>query len=111
MSKSVLNLQQLQKMQQLKPCPFCGADGKLVNIPDCNGSLNWAVICGDIRCKVCPCTSYHETEQEAVDAWNTRAERTCEIEKAVFGYECNKCHERIFEAVNYCPNCGARVVE
>lgn len=38
-------------------------------------------------------------------------ERTCEIIKATFDWECSECHERIFESVNYCPNCGAKVVE
>ena len=67
----------------------------------------------------------YETKAEAIDAWNTRAERTCELichevempdslkEKGVevLVFECDQCGERMFSDYNYCPNCGAKVVE
>lgn len=55
----------------------------------------------------------------AIDAWNTRAERTCHIEMYPMGLHeedgeapiCSACRVAIDEDVYYCPNCGARVVD
>lgn len=38
-------------------------------------------------------------------------ERTCEIVKDVFDWKCSVCGNVITEQVNYCPNCGAKVVD
>lgn len=60
------------------------------------------------------------------ERWNRRAERTCRavefVEEETFGtaiyFECSECHETIgtlskygSHLPNYCPNCGARVVD
>ena len=71
------------------PCPFCGKDNKLrINTRkhrDYPDGL-FAVKC--TRCGIRG--RYQLTEERAIAAWNTRAERTCQ---------------------NYCPDCGAKVVE
>lgn len=56
-------------MIELKPCPFCGGDGKLFVLYDgyhveCNSG--W-------KCPVIPRTWGYETESEAEEAWNRRA--------------------------------------
>lgn len=110
--------------QELKPCPFCGGSNlEVVNTPQ--GCF--------IGCS-CGCfTGDFETEAEAIDAWNTRAERTCCDDNYGGMFVCSECganvrdtyigrsyidkfgkrwygtsHEHHF---NYCPNCGARVVD
>jgi rRNA maturation endonuclease Nob1 len=68
------------------------------------------------------------TEAEAIEAWNTRAERTCEMLPThsdleitltsmntgitrAWGYrQCSNCLCNVFEGAKYCPNCGAKVV-
>ena len=50
-------------MSELKPCPFCGGEGKLNN-------YKTAVHC--IKCKAHP--YYLGSESEAIAAWNTRPE-------------------------------------
>ena len=57
--------------EELKPCPFCGGEAEIYN--DGFGG-NWAVRCA---CGA-EVSGYIETEAEAVAAWNTRAERTCD---------------------------------
>lgn len=59
--------------------------------------------------------------EQATEAWNTRAERTCKMKKArwddgqcTWGVICSACeekHEHSFEySFNFCPTCGAKVV-
>ena len=57
--------------EELKPCPFCGGKAEIYN--DGFGG-DWAVRCA---CGA-EVSGYIETEAEAVAAWNTRAERTCD---------------------------------
>lgn len=71
----------------------------------------------------------YPTEAEAIDAWNTRAERTCRnVSDPPSGFYCSVCHwgdwcepshlltgskytGRVSGGPNYCPNCGAKVVD
>lgn len=58
--------------------------------------------------------------RELVDAWNTRYERTCEMELQtcidpdgnIFSFVCSECGVDAYGHVDigYCPNCGAKVV-
>ena len=64
-------------------CPYCGARGPMAL-----------------------------SEDEAVEAWNRRAERTCRMVDNGCELCCSACDGRIeydYEP-NYCPSCGARVV-
>ena len=68
----------------------------------------------------------YATEAEAIAAWNTRAERTCEWKLEHSGtlydkWRCSECGYLFVEPrcdqgymdleSNYCPSCGAKVVE
>jgi len=104
---------------ELKPCPFCG--GVEMRICDVHGDLF-------VRCGRCGArTRLTTTQKEAVDAWqqrNTRAERTCHME-SMHGYTDPfvstrysvelSCHTLEdwpdSEPPEYCPWCGAKVVE
>lgn len=125
-------------MSELKPCPFCGGEAKTVladTYPHRGMLHSWFVACTDSECG-CELGFYgmdengtcgtYETEAEAIEAWNTRAERTCRMTDRG---ECSECGAYIVRAWtevhdfngdmkridlrshNYCPNCGAKVVE
>ena len=86
-------------MSELKPCPFCGGEATDY------GSF---VQCENEDCEVNP-------HAETIEAWNTRAERTCE-NKSDTGFLCSACSFGDFGGFhgytpNYCPNCGARVIQ
>ena len=104
-------------MSELLKCPFCGGEAKPYNL-----GKKHLIECDD--CKEYGHGAYvvARTEAEAIEAWNTRAERTCEnigyyIDSTRF--KCSECgyngwtkwakdgEDRI---PNYCPNCGAKVV-
>ena len=126
---------------ELLPCPFCGGEAETCSHYFEEGDMTlWQV-----RCKERPYDVEHPcytadsfisfaTEEEAVDAWNTRAavtdehfaiavhnaevwrkERTCRYEPTNrCTHVCTSCGrevETLHLGYNYCPNCGARVVE
>ena len=89
----------------------------------------WFVTCGNLECSVLACrTRRYYTEAEAIAAWNSRAERTCKMEPTFINpqafenvqeFTCTACWRfAIVEQLgddedrpNYCPNCGAKVVD
>lgn len=102
---------------ELKPCPFCGFQH-----PATIESGGRAYV----ECPLCGAgTSSRETEEDAMAAWNTRAERTCRYEWRTFGnpddsqgcykaWNCSNCGEindNLEEPPIYCLICGAKVVE
>lgn len=102
---------------KLLPCPFCGGKAKIARDVTCGYETFWA------HCLECHSqANYGHTEAEAIEAWNTRAERTCEEfgslriwqECYVWSHDLSCGHEvdtLDMEPPNYCPNCGAKVVE
>ena len=106
------------------PCPFCGGEAVLHQTYDMDtGAVDgWFAWCDNDTCECKPETEQFFTEAEAIAAWNTRAERTCRQEERGWGTEGD--HARVWltcghdcmvptvqDLPNYCPNCGARVVE
>lgn len=101
-------------MKDLKPCPFCGGEAQTLR----NGSW-WFVAC---KSPFCCDMGMFDTEAEAIEAWNTRAELTCEFEWSLADngwadHTCRRCGYTVNTDIhlspgyNYCPNCGAKVVE
>lgn len=122
-------------MIELKPCPFCGGEATVSSYTYSTlggGYVQFKVECERHDCPAQPTVDWHYwSEAEAAEAWNTRVERTCRIVKTwsdsdfVDGwrYRCSECmafipvNERdpetgdVISAANYCPHCGAKVVE
>lgn len=111
-------------MRELKPCPFCGGEATMF----CDESTDtWNVLCDNVPCPAEPGTAICFSEQEAIEAWNTRAERTCHVvphgyciangeETSCRCWSCSECsygwHISDYDRqYRYCPNCGAKVVE
>lgn len=118
-------------MEELKPCQFCGSENcetykvdetvfsqnqYLTMREDMMKLILWGAGCYDCSAQVYG----FDTEQEAIEAWNTRAERTCEnVSEYCNEFYCSNCGcELDFitdnDAMrggrpNYCPNCGAKV--
>lgn len=112
---------------ELKPCLFCPdggkpyvISGKCYSFESGNGSK--------VECEKCQASGpLCETIQEAIEAWNTRYERTCipmksssytnGVKNEFMNEDCSECGYRIDWSrdvpnikIKYCPNCGARVV-
>ena len=94
-------------MTELLPCPFCGGEAYIY----APGPIEHHVACKNPSCYAE--THGWSTEAEAIAAWNTRAEQTCNLTldgtDGCFG--CSRCYENIRPLANYCPNCGAKVVD
>lgn len=97
--------------EELLPCPFCGGEAHISASSDGYGVECWNRRCIDIQLEQIP------TEAEAIEAWNTRAERTCrntwDIElTGRLRFKCSECGAVSLDVTpRYCPACGARVVE
>lgn len=109
---------------ELKPCPFCGGEAVIVEVKD-NPPETIA-----IQCKSGCCISVHHKwmeENVLIEAWNTRAERTCTFSVyqsgdehfptcSACGYEAarEECEDYVgvmYYEKRFCPNCGARLVQ
>ena len=65
-------------MEELRPCPFCG--GEHVEVV-CQGSrTNDPHV---VQCDDCDASASGMSRDEAIAAWNRRAERTCHIDMPV----------------------------
>lgn len=103
---------------ELKPCPFCGATEPTVHLLDAPES---AVVC-DYKMGGCGADAgLFNTNGRAIEAWNTRAERTCELSRGTRGLvhvgtgHCSECGAETVKDIDgsrarYCLFCGARVV-
>ena len=59
--------QEVHKMTELKPCPFCGGKASLIRYHNIKG--------GYCYCTVCKTRKPNSlTIEEAIEAWNRRAE-------------------------------------
>lgn len=107
-------------MNELKPCPRCGATRGLYVLYD-EHDMEWFVFCDG--CKTSLHNEYNDTREEAVRIWNRRAERTCRNDAIKQDqFVCTRCGvfldiadmsdescESSYEP-NFCPDCGSRVV-
>ena len=106
-------------MTELLPCPFCGGEARIFHFSSAVRDEVWHAVCEKPFCTIGP-DGY--TEAEAIEAWNTRAERMCRFlpfrgpisdtdeigdRKGV----CSVCSAYMHEQYSYCPNCGAKVVD
>lgn len=82
--------------ETLKPCPFCG------ELPQVAGGTAMHA-----------CRVLDREMRVLVAAWNRRAERTCCMVDNGCEFCCSECdwHCGYDDEPNYCPNCGAKVVE
>lgn len=93
-------------MTELKPCPFAkpGEDHH-IEIVTAMGESWGLCSCGATG----PTFSGVDSERKAIEAWNTRVERTCKNRGSHMG--CSECGWYLNENARYCDGCGAKVVE
>lgn len=61
-------------MSDLKPCPFCGNEGRIENLN--SNRFYHRKLPYRVKCSVCPCAlayTYFRTINEAKNAWNNRS--------------------------------------
>lgn len=106
----------------LLPCPFCGGEAETRTSTWNDKNYKWTVQCKTNLCMGEMGCAFYRTEAEAIEAWNTRAERTCMIVEKQEEWQYNfgvkdyefSCGHVISWAhtydPKYCPVCGAKVV-
>lgn len=109
-------------MIELLPCPWEkpreNHELEINRVYDGNGLL-----CVEVECQYCGATQRgFESEEEAIAAWNTRAEQTCHLigteghhETDGRGWLCSVCGYEFDEyqkaTALFCQSCGSKVVE
>lgn len=93
---------------ELLPCPFCGGEAEILTAESMYGGNLYGVLCDCCAGR----TDVFVTEAEAIAAWNSRAEPTCQLtlDGTDGNFGCSECLENIPPLSNYCPHCGAKVV-
>lgn len=61
-------------MNEMKPCPFCGAQPKYTTNIHPYGHEMYGFYCGNEECDIMPYTPYYANIEDAVESWNRRAE-------------------------------------
>ena len=98
----------------IKPCPFCG--GVHVEIVNQGSRPDDPHV---VQCDDCDASASGMSADEAMAAWNRRAERTCRVvrdgEPSSTGVprerHCSECGGRLNRFGSYCPHCGARIIK
>lgn len=99
-------------MSELLPCWSCGGEEAETHVYGATGQ--WTV--------KCPCGAEMNrlvyTEAEAIEAWNTRAERTCHNTEYLDGcFTCSEYGKGLEDPrqepnfVKWCPFCRAKVID
>lgn len=97
--------------EELKPCPFCGGEARIIAKPY---EPKVCVGCDDDTCLGFSGLGWlYDSDKEATEAWNRRAERTYHPERVSTAYHsaivCSECKHRLDEVTLYCPFCGSRL--
>lgn len=111
----------LQANSDLLFCPFCGGEAHIKEVVSACEKL-YTVGCSDSECMGYETWLLKPTVDEAVAAWNRRAERTARMEYneqwshdeyyPTECYNCSECGHMTYDGVpTFCPNCGAKVVD
>lgn len=105
---------------ELLPCPFCGGEADEYEGDYGNGV--YCMMCGAMVGEPIHLeymTTKRVSIDEAIAAWNSRAERTCEFkpfrsdtnEEGERQGICSVCSAYMHEQFCFCPNCGCKVVD
>lgn len=105
-------------MEKLKPCPFCGGKA-YVQIHIFDGvPETYGVLCANGKCYTSG-WQFYDTAEEAIEAWNRRAERKIgkwipeksyspRNETGIL-YVCSECGAGYEYKTNFCPSCGKKM--
>ena len=117
---------------ELKPCPFCGSEAKVqkdIRWPHYSryGVNGYEIVCTNFDCIIYHADNqWYLTEEDAIDAWNSRYEKTCEMYRDESGtWHCTSCENGGDNITgsdgelnmwydswhpNFCPHCGCKVI-
>ena len=117
-------------MSDLKPCPFCGSNACVLAHGRLNGPTLYKIVCSSKKCRghdhvgnvgAWLENGWRESREIAAQIWNRRAERTCRADLTetnepanINTWECSLCgksFEEAYGSYEYCPHCGARIVD
>ena len=112
-------------MTELIPCPCCGPKAFITPSTKCDPQAGKHCWTAELRCHECglnisrSAATEKEALYEAIKAWNSRAERTCHLERIPYepgeyeGMRCSVCKTTDLDMGEgpYCSVCGAKVVE
>lgn len=90
--------------EEMNLCPFCGSNKARKRT---NTWWMHKVVCGSCGAS----TGWWYSEEQAVEIWNMRIERTCHGIPYHGELKCSVCGNIWEYKYDYCPDCGSKVVE
>ena len=93
---------------ELLPCPFCGGEAEILTAESMHGGYLSGIMCNDCRSR----GDVYDTEAEAIEAWNTRAETATLYEYGFYLNGKKFVPERTCRMTDRgeCSECGAYIV-
>lgn len=95
---------------ELKPCPFCGGTAHIEvdDVQEPEMFWHYSPRCDNWGCLGHTFWFMYDTEEDAIEAWNTRHERTVKLGESD---RCPDCKKLVGTGENYCAWCGAKVIK
>ena len=104
---------------ELKPCPFCGEKAIMKIEKHIPSGYDYTPTCRNPSCAG-RLTKKWTNEAVAIEAWNSRAERTAKViehevkhmatcRPNLSEFLCGACKKKVLGGDDYCSHCGARL--
>ena len=98
---------------ELLPCPFCGGTEVVYFRYNHIDGDRFGVVCCDCMANIDP--GYAQQKSTVQEKWNHRAASNSygywiPVDEKEDAFDCSKCDAMVSKRLNFCPQCGAKMI-